>query len=178
MKVRYNNGDSTTLYSPRSESLSTVSSKEVGSPAKPVRRSKSESKRLINWRCCCYHYWGWRSALDLLLKSRTIFDLVVTAPALQAFSRYHPTLCTTVCLPALGTLLLHTRGTLRRYLSTAGCHWTLRCLIRCLLLILPLERGRRSLLQSFLLLEVLLHFTLLPTSSAKGLIQGTMIERH
>ncbi|MQM12106.1 hypothetical protein Taro_045018 [Colocasia esculenta] len=44
------------------------------------------------WHCCYYHCWGWRSALDSLLKSRTILDLVVAASALQALSRNHPTL--------------------------------------------------------------------------------------
>ncbi|MQM04042.1 hypothetical protein Taro_036833 [Colocasia esculenta] len=51
-----------------------------------------------------------------------------------------------MCLPTVGTLFLHTRGTYRRYLRTSDCHGSLRCL-------------------------VLLHLSLLPTSSTEGLVQ-------
>ncbi|MQM20425.1 hypothetical protein Taro_053443, partial [Colocasia esculenta] len=125
------------------------------------------------WCCCCYRCWGWRSALDSLLKSQTILDLVVAASALQAFPRNHPTLRTTMCLPAMGTLLLHTRGTLRRYLCTAGCYRTLRCLVHCFLLVLLLECSCRPLLRSLLLFQILLHLALLSTSSTKCLVQET-----
>ncbi|MQM15991.1 hypothetical protein Taro_048943 [Colocasia esculenta] len=132
----------------------------------------------FSWRCCCYRCWGWRSALDSLLKSRTILDLVVAASALQALSRNHPTLGTTMCLSAMWTLFLHTRGTYRGYLCTAGCYWTLRCLVHYFLLVLPLECSCRPLLRSLLLFQILLHLTLLSTSSTKCLVQGAMIERH
>ncbi|MQL85296.1 hypothetical protein Taro_017810 [Colocasia esculenta] len=69
-----------------------------------------------DWRCCRYR-WGWHSALDSLLKSWAILDLMVAASALQALARNHPTFGTTMCLPIVGTLFLHTRGTYRRYCS-------------------------------------------------------------
>ncbi|MQL87431.1 hypothetical protein Taro_019975, partial [Colocasia esculenta] len=68
---------------------------------------------------------GW-STLDSLLKSRTILDLVLAASALQALSRHLPTFRTTICPPAMRTLLLATKGTLRRYLTASRCHGTLR----------------------------------------------------
>ncbi|MQL89259.1 hypothetical protein Taro_021832 [Colocasia esculenta] len=119
-----------------------------------------------------YRYcWDWRSTLSSLLKSWAIFDLVVAAPALQASTRYQPTLGTTMCLPAMGTLFLHTKGTYRRYLRAADCHGSLRCLVHRFLLVLLLESRCWPLLRSLLFLQILLHLSLLPAGSTEGLVQ-------
>ncbi|MQM14108.1 hypothetical protein Taro_047036 [Colocasia esculenta] len=89
-------------------------SSELGSSSSfsLVKRQREGLGSRFSWRGCRYCR-GWRSTLSSLLKSRAIFDLVVAAPALQASTRYQPTLGTTICLPAMGTLFLHTRGTYR-----------------------------------------------------------------